>query len=86
MSNALIDPFFYWSEWNSPVFDSRIETHRVERKLDKTITKMTVNGTQRNAPTMPQSDPQTINAMMTVRGLKLRVSPITFGSTIFPMS
>src|SRR5580693_5862238 len=78
--------FAYSGERTSPVFDSNIETQRVESKFDNTITRITVNGTHRNAPTIPQSEPQIIKAMITVNGLRLSDSPMTFGSTTFPIS
>ena len=56
------------------------------RKFDKTMTRITVSGTQRNAPTIPQIEPQMIKEMITVNGLRFSVSPMTFGSTTFPIS
>ena len=38
------------------------------------------------AATLPQIEPQMIKEMITVKGLRFNVSPITFGSTTFPIS
>src|ERR1700739_1683103 len=73
-------------KWILPVLDSRTETQRVALKLASIITRITVRGTQRNAPTIPQTVPHKIKAIMTVNGLRLRVSPMTFGSTMFPIN
>src|ERR1700758_1784595 len=87
-SEIIVPPKFAGGSprWILPVLDRRTETQRVPLKLDRIITRTTVRGTQRNAPTIPQTVPQRISAIMTVNGLRLRVSPMIFGSTIFPIN
>jgi hypothetical protein len=87
-SEIIVPPKFAGGSprWTLPVLDKRTETQRVALKLERIITRTTVRGTQRNAPTMPQTVPHKINAIITVNGLRLRVSPMIFGSTIFPIN
>src|ERR1700752_1947212 len=73
-----VSPVAHSEERTSPVFDSRMATQRVARKFDKIMTRITVRGTQRKAPTIPQIEPQMIKEMITVKGLRFNVSPMTF--------
>ena len=57
---------------------------RVDGNSDMIMIKITVIGTLRSMPEMPQITPQMANVRNTTSGLMFNVSPINFGSTKLP--
>ena len=58
---------------------------RVRGKWAKTIMAITVMGTQRNIPGIPQIEPHTASETSVAKGLMLSEDPISIGSRKLPM-
>lgn len=70
--------------FNRPFSDNKTAIGRVVGNPDNRISIMTVIGTLKAIPTIPQIAPQTDNEIKTTRGLKFNELPMIFGSSRFP--
>ena len=69
-----------------PSAESRMATHLSDGMWLQTIIRAVVNGTLRNAPTIPHIIAQNASEAMTTNGLRFSVLPIRLGSMILPIT
>ena len=63
-----------------------MEKGRVFGNLENIIIMITVIGTQRTIPIIPQIEPQKARDIIITKGLIFNESPINLGSKIFPIA